>query len=91
MDVGSTAMSLFDTRDLRSKASCQAVGLDCGDCVQRTAQSISAICRDISTTGAYRLFSEVYPDACCGPMELVFIRAGIAPDQPIPHAVAHAA
>ena len=75
MDVIDAPFALYPDRQLRSKESCQALGLDCNQCVKSTALSVAAICPDIFQAAAHRLFSELYPDACCAPMGLSFIRA----------------
>ena len=82
MDVGSSAPSLFDTQDLRSKESCKALGLECGECVKRTARNVAAISPNISSSAAHTIFSKAYPDACCATMERAFVRACSAPVRP---------
>jgi hypothetical protein len=54
---------------------CSAIGLDCGNCIQRCASTTAAICPDLSATGAHRMFFQLYPSPGCHGMALAFQRA----------------
>lgn len=75
----------------RSRESCEAVGLDCNECVQNTAKHLAEICPAASPAAAQKLFTVLYPDACCAPMGLAFIRAYRVANEPNHNVAFHAA
>ena len=54
---------------------CSNVGLDCDSCIQRCASTTAAICQDLQTHGAHRIFFQLYPSPACHPMAQAFMRA----------------
>jgi hypothetical protein len=65
---------------------CSNLGLDCGTCIQRCASTTAAICQDLLSSGAHRIFLQLYPSTACHPMAEAFVRAyqeAVTPSKPV--------
>jgi hypothetical protein len=79
--------------DDRSPEMCRSLGLDCGDCVERAAEAVAAICRGMNGAGAHTIFTQLYSSPGCAPMAGAFESAYLvasAPRKPMIRAVAAA-
>lgn len=54
---------------------CREEGVQCQDCVQHVAESMSRICSDMTTSLARQLFVILYPEQTCAQMSGAFVQA----------------
>lgn len=57
---------------------CREEGMECRECVQKSAEKLTAICRDLSPALARQLFAVLYPEGECASMSGTFVQAVIA-------------
>ena len=77
----------------RSPSACLALGLDCRNCVERSAETVASICRGATPEGVRGIFLQLYPSTGCAPMAVTFQFAyfdATAPRKPAVRAVAAA-
>ena len=58
--------------------SCHAVGLECQSCVERSAQSVAALCHGLGEAAAERIFFQIFGDPACARMSAQFALAYVA-------------
>lgn len=57
---------------------CREEGIQCRDCVHRTAASVAKICNDVTPSLARQLFPVLFPESPCAQMSGAFVQAVIA-------------
>jgi hypothetical protein len=65
--------------------SCTRIGLDCGSCIHRSAQSVASICQGLESQGIQQVFFKLYASPGCYPMAQAFAVAyqeSVAVQQP---------
>ena len=61
---------------------CREEGLQCQDCVQRVAETMTRICADVTPSLARQLFVAIYPEQTCAKMSGAFAQAVSAKQAP---------
>lgn len=57
---------------------CREEGVECRECVKRSAAKLTTICSDLSPSLARQLFPVLYPEGECAQMSGAFVQAVIA-------------
>jgi hypothetical protein len=82
-----------DLLDDRCPTTCLALGLDCRNCVERSAEKVAVICHGMTPSGVRSIFAQVYPSAGCAHMAVAFEStyfSAAAPRKPMLMAIAAA-
>jgi hypothetical protein len=62
---------------------CAALGLDCRNCIQKSASSVAHVCHDLESAGIQRIFVRLYTSPGCAPMAEAFEMAYLEASNPI--------
>ncbi|MGA3024485.1 MAG: hypothetical protein ABSF98_06935 [Bryobacteraceae bacterium] len=62
---------------------CLALGLDCRNCIQKSATSVANVCQGLESAGIRRIFAQLYASQGCAPMAGVFEAAYLCAATPL--------